>query len=122
VAEEFSEVVVTDHALERYRQRFDPRGTAEKPAAAARADARAAAWVRKWFRPRNGTSSDLRVSGAIVPAVDDRTPGKLVVITVLPLQWAVASRRAQKCGDRGRSHHGGRRPRECRRFCERRTG
>lgn len=90
----FQGVLVTAHALERYRERFDAYATATSVAEVVNESSPADGWVYEVFDTE--PDHELWQIGAVVFVVAYRSfagrdlvlrPAK-VVITVLPLEWA----------------------------------
>lgn len=87
------EVKVSTHALKRYRERFDPKATADYIAALAASAKNAPGWIRRSAEIR--AENVLLVNGPVVfitlPPANGAT--KTYVITCVPLQWYESSRK-----------------------------
>lgn len=87
-------LLVTHHAVQRYRERFDPRATAESVEAALRTSDPAPAWVRKNL-PVSGEGRSFRLSADgllvfVIAVPGDRRArrrGELHAVTVFPAIW-----------------------------------
>lgn len=89
-------VIVTTHALRRFRERFDKHGAAAQVAALAAGAEVAPAWVRKALAVANRDHATLLVAGECVLAVVGWGTAAPVVVTVMPLHYARSNAKRPK--------------------------
>ena len=83
---------VSDHALDRYRQRFCHAATKETVAGLVGAATQAPAWVKKCFADQHYEGGEMWAADGIVFVVVPRGDG-WVVVTCLLLKWAEGTRK-----------------------------
>jgi len=93
-------VKVSDHALQRYRERFGPRSMTEEVVAMFRRSSPAPAWIRKQVSQTEMVDKTAVVEGTTVMIVAVRDVPEVgvsftTIVSVLPLDWFESQRKTK---------------------------